>query len=763
MSQSSQGSDPLVPSDGGENARPIARRPHGALGPLGPDAGDPLDGYPLDEQDQPSPYSPGRLWRYKWSILIVALLVAGIASAAIWTLLEPMYTVRAEIRVRPIIPRLVFATDDNGAIPFYQSFLNTQVSVLRSPTVLRRVLDEPAVQQTQWYRDEQARRESLGPPPAERLLAVMTAMPRPKTEVIDVAFETRHPLDGATIVNAMLDHYILYSQEISDETRDMLYRKLVEEAEALENEIAGREQRAAGLRRELGSNVPEELVAARRVRLDETQAQLGIVRRQIALLDWQVGELDKLLVPAKENGDAAPADAEAQTASYQGDPEWQRLNLELRNARYQYDVDSANLGDSHPRQVELRKRIEFLTSLLAERQQLLDGQWAAVPGSIGQAGAPSLPLKLQELRSQLALAQKERELLEAEVDRELDGWLRTFDSAETLARENTQIARKREVYDAVQSRLEQKRMERNVPGAIDVLSRAVPPIKASSDRRILFTALAVLLGLSLGVGQALLRSSGNETIFEAEDISPDWRLPMLGQIPLLAGETARSSLDEDPVLKECIRMVRTALLQRAGGPEGFAVLITSADPGTGKTSVSLMLARSLARCGKKVLLVDADVRTASLSRQFGLEGEPGLLAALSAGGKGNGAVGIDVGQGEFRLLPAGRIESDGQMELIANGAFSRCLQRWRQQYDIVLLDSPPVLATADAQILAQQADGTVMVVREGHSRRGEVFGAMAQLSTAGERFWGTVFIGSNSRRPSYRYRYGYNYGYGGQG
>ena len=108
--------------------------------------------------------SPLALWasasEHKRMILLTFLIVAGSIVAMLWLLMAPQYRAGAEIRVRPIIPRLVYRTDDNGRIPLYESFMNTQSAVLSSPTVLQRVLEEPAVQATDWF--EGRRRGPLG-------------------------------------------------------------------------------------------------------------------------------------------------------------------------------------------------------------------------------------------------------------------------------------------------------------------------------------------------------------------------------------------------------------------------------------------------------------------------------------------------------------------------------------------------------------------------------------------------------------------------
>ena len=163
-------------------------------------------------------------------------------------------------------------------------------------------------------------------------------------------------------------------------------------------------------------------------------------------------------------------------------------------------------------------------------------------------------------------------------------------------------------------------------------------------------------------------------------------------------------------------------------------------------------------------MVDADLRKPALCRSLGVTPGAGLIDVLrsaeSPAANGRERVwdqdaivtsdpaGLDV-------MPAGRVVHARDTELLATAAFTACLDRWSKSYDVVLLDSPPVLPVADARILARQAAGTVLVIREGHCRRAEIVDALASLGMSGAKMLGTVFIGS-ARLNGYRRTY-YDY------
>lgn len=702
-------------------------------------------------------FSLGRLLRYKWSILLVAVLVAALAIPAIWVVVKPKYAAQAEIRVRPIIPRLVFSTDDNGMIPFYQQYVNTQVSIMHSPQVLMRVLDREDVRNTAWYRAPAAMPGQTAPPALERLLAELDARPRGLTELIDVSMATRDAADSAVLVNAVVDEYIKLVGELNTQSSDVLYRKLVEEYRSLRDELDGRRRVVAQMRKDLGTGDPQELVARRRVRLDEAEARLQEIRRQIALAQWQQKEL-QALQPAPQPGAETDESDQPAKPEYQQDAEWRRLYLAARTAQHQVDIESANFGPGHPRMLALKAGAEFAAKLLEEHQAQLDVVWTRF-GTLPSAaadGSGGMVADLAGIERNIRQLRYEEGLMQAEVSRQMGVWESAFESAQVLTRELEAIREKEELYTAVQTRLGQKEMERNVPGSIEVLTRAQAPSRPTRDRRPLLSMMALVGGLGAGVALAFVRMNRDQSIYEAEDVVEEIRAPFLGHLPLATN--SQGGPEDDPAVREGIRMLRTALLQRLDTRRGSTVLVASPGPGEGKTTVAVMLARSLSQCGKKVLLVDADLRNSTVASRMNLPGEKGLTSALQSDGDCDEGI-LRSAEVNLDVLPAGVNGNGADPELLANGIFSKRIAHWRETYDLILMDSPPMLLVADAQILAQHADGVLMIVRKSQCQRADLYSALSMLGDPRRQLLGTVFLGS-SRRKTYGYGYSpYQYSY----
>ncbi|MHC4295287.1 MAG: polysaccharide biosynthesis tyrosine autokinase, partial [Planctomycetota bacterium] len=722
---------------------------------------------------------------HKWTLLAVTLLVSVPIITAIWTLVAPKYEAKAKVRVRPIIPRLVFRTDENGKIPLYEGYMKTQMSIIRSPAALQKVLDYPEVQGTDWY-DQPDQFWRISPRSRlERLLSDLHVQRQRGTELINVSINTLERIDGAVIVNAVLDQYIEYFNSRSDEGINRLFKELVEQFDTLTKEIEHQEKIVGSLRKKLGTSDPEQLVAKRRVRLDETEAELSSRRRILATARWRQNELQKKL-KIKDTPTDQPPEKLDLSPVYRGDPEWRRLHREVLFARHKLEVEGGQLGNAHPQKLALLKNVGFAEHLLRQHEALLDEQRqlnpAMAPSNVkGQLEAESWQVHLltyaphslaQELRSsyaprslgqelgavnwQVKLLGFEEKLLIEDIAKQRTTWEEAFENAEVFAKELQTLNQKRQLHEAVRIRLEQKSLERNVPGAIEILARAITPTAPTRDRRLILTILGLFAGLGAGVSSAFLRSRADPPIYQVDEVTLPTAVPFLGWLPQVPKRWNCSPLD-NPLVNEGIRMVRTPLLRRIDAKQGNVVLVTSPGPGEGKTTIAVMLARSLAQCGRNVLLVDADMRNPGVSEKLGIYTKTGFMEALTDGADDDQLI-VRTAVSRLSVLPAGPLDNEIDLERITNGAFSAAAARWRKKYDVVLLDSPPVLPVADARILAREADGTILVLWAERTRRADAIESIAYLDMAGGKMWGTVLVGTLRRR---HYGYAHNYVYGG--
>jgi succinoglycan biosynthesis transport protein ExoP len=701
------------------------------------------------------------MFRFKWTFLLVAIMFSAPLVAGIWTLIVPKYQAKAEIQVRPFIPYLVFRTEDSGMIPLYNSFLNTQVSIIRSLTVLQRVLDQQDIQQTQWYRNPDASRIKLlhktEATPMERLLDSLYVRPRSGTWIIDVFFVDARPEEAKLIVNSVLDQYIDYIKVMSDATEDELYRQLADQYKVLENEILGRGKTVAELYRKLGTETPNDLISAKRVRLDEAEANLSILQQRIEVLEWRLKQFD-----ISDGNDAFIAFGGEVQPEYYEDAEWRKLDINMKTL--QHEIENSIYTDKNPEMVRAKKDLEFAQELLELRESQIDKERRKLAGNIVEL--PSIAdanyaTSKEGTEFQLEQLKHEEHLRLEEVNKKRVEFESLFENAQLLARENNELQHKRELFDAVRQRLDQKNMERNVPGSINILMGAFASSRPYNDKRPVFTAMVLALGICLGGGAAFLRAGKNQVVYTPQDISRQIQLPLIGYIPLINLKRSLGKALSDEIkrkqfmLKESIRFMRTVLLSHLDNRDSAAILITSSVTGTGKSSFTNTLGYSLAQAGKSVLIIDTDFHKMSLSESYDLVGKPGFIDYLNAGSTEIPYI-YSTNTAGLSIIPAGEHRNNRiAFEDIAKSSFRRCMEQLRKRYQIILLDSSPILPLADASIISSKVDGTILVERELISHRRDIASALARLSSAGGKPFGFVFVGSidnhNHKYESYYY------------
>ena len=434
------------------------------------------------------------------------------------------------------------------------------------------------------------------------------------------------------------------------------------------------------------------------------------------------------------------------------------MDVQIRAIKHQIESASRDFKPEHPTMVKLAGELKFAEETLALRQAQLDDDWKnrsklptlgapiALPGRPvidPQRPEAAYEVRLQTVKTELELLKYQADLLLKEAKKQRDDFATTFQSAQMLEKENEALRHKRRLFDAVRTRLDHKEMERNVPGSIEVLTRAITSSKPSNDRRIVFTAMSLVAGLGLGLALAFLRAGRSQVMFALDDLpARAIQGPFLGQLPIVA-KTKETSVEDNPMLAEGMRMVRTALVSRMREDRGSAILVSSAHTGAGKTTFAVMLARSLALSGKKILLVDSDLRKRDLTSRFNLADEPGFIESLRRRCVDKRSV-FSTETPDLSFMPSGQRNGGIELELTANGAFGALIDQARGQYDVIILDSPPILPVADATILSRQVDGTVLVVRQETCHRAAVVDALASIGSAGGKLLGTVFLSSQS-------------------
>jgi polysaccharide biosynthesis transport protein len=315
-----------------------------------------------------------------------------------------------------------------------------------------------------------------------------------------------------------------------------------------------------------------------------------------------------------------------------------------------------------------------------------------------------------------------------------------------------------------------------VSGGGSVLTPAEAPTSPVSPRPVCTGALAVVLGLLLGVGLAFLRDHIDDVIRDEADFKrATGDLPILGRIPQWddpdGGQRLATMLEPHSLASEAYRElsagVRFLLLahgERAGLPEpgatddhgthrGRSIMLSSATAGDGKTSTAANLAVAAARVGLRTLLVDADMRRPSVAVRFGLGKTTGLSDLLLSGDDLRDHV-VSVGIDNLRILPAGT-QPPNPSELLASPAMRALEADVLRRVDLVIYDSPAVLAVPDALELGRHVDLAIIVGRAGQTGRRQLQSSIERLRQVGTDVAGSVLNGIDAKADGYYYSYYY--------
>jgi capsular exopolysaccharide synthesis family protein len=289
-----------------------------------------------------------------------------------------------------------------------------------------------------------------------------------------------------------------------------------------------------------------------------------------------------------------------------------------------------------------------------------------------------------------------------------------------------------------------------------ILTPAVVPTEPSSPKVVRNLALGLALGLLLGIGIVLLRKTMDNKIRNDADVHAVTDLAVLGTIAFNAEMDRNHVLaDNDPsgYEAEAIRRLRTNLQFVRPADRSFSLVVTSSVPGEGKSTTSINLAVALADAGSRTLLIDADLRRPSVAEYLGLEGIAGLTTVLI--GRASADDVIQNWRGGLDVMPAGQIPPNPS-ELLGSDSMAGLLKDLISQYDVVILDSSPLLPVTDAAVLSSVVDG-VLVVIGAATHRPQFREALDSLHAAGGHAFGVVLNKVVRKRSS---RYAYSYGYG---
>jgi len=302
---------------------------------------------------------------------------------------------------------------------------------------------------------------------------------------------------------------------------------------------------------------------------------------------------------------------------------------------------------------------------------------------------------------------------------------------------------------------------------ISVVDVAKAPLFPFKPDMMTNAAIGLAVGLMLGLGLVFVREHLDDSVKHADELEPQFGVPLLGIIPLVKRskrptvELALLAVD-DPrgSFAEAYRSTRTALQFSTSDGAPRRLMVTSSVSGEGKSTTALALAINFAQMGKRVLLVDADMRNPSLHKALGLQNDRGLSNYLSGEGTRDSLI-RTCAVPNLKVMTAGPTPPS-PVDLLMGPRLLGLLDKAEELgYEQIVMDAPPILGIADALVLGNQVQSILFVVKAGATRRSAIRDALRRLRTAGLLPLGVVLTRASSEHSSY---YGYEgyYGYGNQ-
>lgn len=688
-------------------------------------------------------------WRLllKNRFLILGAVVAAVVIAVVVTLLStPIYTATTTVQIDREAQRVLNTEDASteAMIPG-QEFILTQYGLLKARSLAERVAQSEGFVTSDRFLTamgvefERNPGETAANLSARRREAVIFTLqqnlkvsPVSGSRLVDVSFDSPNPQLSAQIANAFARNFIQANLERKFESTS--YAR-----QFLEERLSQTKTRLEDTERQLVRYATDQQII--NIESDSPGvAPQSMATRSLVTMSGSLATATSARIAAEERWRRASSTPLMTLQEVQQNPAIQRLGEERAKLSAQYQQGLGIYQPGFPSMVQLKSQIEEFDSQITQMAEEIQAS----------------------IRSQYVVALNQERALQAEVDGlevsvlNLRGRSIQYD---ILQRE---LDTTRTLYDGLLQRYKEVSVTDGVAtNNVSVIDAADVPSQPSRPILILNIAVGFLLGFAMGVLAAVMIEALDETLATPDDVEKKLGISLLGVIPLLEnGETPTGALSNiRSGFSEAYYSLRTALqFSTADGAPG-SILVSSARPAEGKSTTAYAVAVNLARIGKRVLLVDGDLRNPSMHRVVGVENERGMSNLLS-GSADLASVVQPTTQENLFFIPCGPLPPN-PAELWGGDRLRQFLAEARNNFDHVVVDGPPVLGFADAPILAASVNGVLFALESRGTRRGQARGALRRLQVGRAHLLGAVLTKFSSKSTSYGgYDYAYDYHYG---
>jgi len=701
----------------------------------------------------------------RWYIVLLTFLVLCLAGIpAIWLRIERSYVVTGLIKVDPIIPNILTGTADRGDVSNYQSFMFTQARMVTSPQVVQNVADDLADKGLTFFADRTNTLvvrlgRKLGikeaePEPAavlkEAILdQIITVEPSRKGEFIEVTMTWANTEEAKRIVDAVIRNYmtIVVDRSTQEDERDLVLLKREQEDLSSKmkidvNEINQMVQEYGSTKLDRRYDMKLTQVANLLRTLTEVEARRIYLQARVKVLDPND--------PNHPNGQEAvsPQERVSMREEYiNRDPAVQARAANIVALEQELIIAKQNLSPGNPQIKQKEELLEALRTSFEEQKNKAREKFDAM---LKDQTATLSDKQLIALRAELEQTQAHENELRGLVLKEDKETIDLGRKELAIQGLQDQLVLTKEMYDRISMRIQEFKMERKRPARISVGQNA--DVFGILDKRAKYTVALVLGAIACGMLLAFLREKADRSLRTPDDVARRIGLRIIGTTT--GTHTVRPASLPDQVAGD-YQTIRANLGMLDGGGIPRTLVVTSPGMQEGKTTFAVNLAISVAESGKRVLLVDGDMRNPCIASLLGLpKGSRGIQDVL-LGNKGIHEALYSIPSSLLDVIAADTHNTDDAFELLASSVTVQRLSEIGQGYDHVIIDTPPVLAFADALIWAKVADGVILTCFAGQTTIPDLKKAQERLAQINARVLGIV-LGNVEVDDSY-HPYGYGY------
>jgi len=737
--------------------------------------------------ESPRDYLP-MLLRGKWIILATTIIVAGLVA---------LYTFKAKPVYEASSLVLINMQAKDGALPMFDptgtvatNRITNELEILKSKSTAQDVA--AALHSTMFLDDKkkevipiltnekrEAQKDTIATTDEvrDRLLNIADFISIKETDIIKITIRSRNPREAALIANVYTE---IYTTRNLNESR--LRSKAVREF--LQTQLQSKKGVLDTTEKDLQNYMRSSGVVSLDAEGSKVVEQLSQLEAQRDGLEVEKSTKQKTLLSYKEEL-ARLEPGSVKEMGEANDSYIRLLQEQIAKLEVQHDIVVAQNPELVGQEIysdklnEINQQIGVLKKNLETRMQQFLG--SMMPGTHGQGeGTGSF---LAEAKQKIIEQQIELQGLEARKIA-LDGVIREYENKfNQIPKKSMELAKlqrsrlsSEKLYLLVEEKFNETAIkEKSQFGYVDVIDPAVVPVTPVSPRVLLNLIVGFLLGLGLGIGIVLVRALSDLSIRTPEDLKRHGFVP-LSSISQMDDEIKKIKQDVktqkapyffDPHLitfyrpmapiAESYRHLRTNIRFLQTDTPVRCFVVTSANPNEGKTTTVCNLAVSLAQAEKKVLLVNADLRRSMVQHLFGLKNEIGLTNLLTGSASLEEVL-------HRQVLPNLDIINSGSVphnpsEILGSKKMKEFIRLMKEKYDMILFDTPPLLAVTDAAALATETDGVLIVASAGMTKANDLKSVAEFLLNIGVNMFGVVLNNFDIRNGRSRYSSSYQYGY----